>query len=85
MLNLKKIISSIADAGQKLFKKKDIKKNDLCSILSLCDDFNSGVCDVLEWCICEAVETIQTHIGLPQKLKNISQFSFPLQLVTWQN
>jgi len=30
--------------------------------LSLCDDFNSGVCDVMEWCICEAVETIQTHI-----------------------
>ena len=30
--------------------------------LSLCDDFNSGVCDGMEWCICEAVETIQTHI-----------------------
>ena len=30
--------------------------------LSLCDDFNSGVCDAMEWCICEAVETIQTHI-----------------------
>ena len=42
MLNLKKIISSIADAGQKLFKKKDIKKNDLGSILSLCDDLLSN-------------------------------------------
>ena len=30
--------------------------------LSSCDDFNSGVCDDLNWCICEAVETIQTHI-----------------------
>jgi malonyl-CoA decarboxylase len=42
MLNLKKIISSIADVGQKLFKKKDIKKNDLGSILSLCDDLLSN-------------------------------------------
>ena len=30
--------------------------------LSSCDDFNSGICDDLKWCICEAVETIQTHI-----------------------
>jgi len=41
MLNLKQIISSIADAGQKLFSKKNIKKNDLDSILSLCDDLIS--------------------------------------------
>jgi len=41
MFNLKQIISSIADAGQKLFNKKDIKKNDLDSILSLCDDLIS--------------------------------------------
>jgi len=41
MFNLKKIISSIADAGQKLFTKKDIKENDLDSILSLCDDLIS--------------------------------------------
>ena len=38
MFNLKQIISSIADAGKKLFNKKDIKENDLDSILHLCDD-----------------------------------------------
>jgi malonyl-CoA decarboxylase len=45
MLDIKKIISSIADAGQKLFRKSNIKKNDLESIISLCDDLlsNKGV------------------------------------------
>ena len=45
MLDLKKIISSIADAGQKLFKKSNIKKNDLESLISLCDDLlsNKGI------------------------------------------
>ena len=42
MFNLKQIISSIADAGKQLFNKKDIKKNDLGSILSLCDDLISN-------------------------------------------
>ena len=42
MFNLKQIISSIADAGQKLFNIKDIKKNDLDSILLLCDDLISN-------------------------------------------
>ena len=41
MFNLKQIISSIADVGQKLFNIKNIKKNDLDSILSLCDDLMS--------------------------------------------
>ena len=41
MFNFKEIISSIADAGQKLFSIKKIKKNDLESILSLCDDLIS--------------------------------------------
>ena len=42
MFNLKDIISSIADVGQKLFKKSEIKKNDLDSIISLCDDLISN-------------------------------------------
>ena len=42
MFNLKKVISSIADVGQKLFNKKNIKKNDSDSILSLCDDLISN-------------------------------------------
>ena len=45
MLDLKKIISSIADAGQKIFRKSNIKKNDLQSIISLCDNLlsNKGI------------------------------------------
>ena len=42
MFNLKQIISSIADVGQKLFNKKNIKENDPDSILSLCDDLISN-------------------------------------------
>ena len=42
MFNFKQIISSIADAGEKLFKRKVIKKNDLETILSLCDDLISN-------------------------------------------
>ncbi len=42
MFNLKEIISSIADVGQKLFKKRKVKKNDLESILTLCDDLISN-------------------------------------------
>jgi malonyl-CoA decarboxylase len=42
MLDLKKILSLIADTGQKLFKKSDIKKNDLDSILKLCDELLSN-------------------------------------------
>ena len=42
MFNLKEIISSIADVGQKLFKKSAVKKNDLDSIISLCDDLISN-------------------------------------------
>ena len=41
MFNFKQIISSIADAGQKLLKRKNIKKNDIDSILFLCDDLIS--------------------------------------------
>ena len=40
--NLKQIISSIADVGQKLFKKTELKKNDLDTILYLCDDLISN-------------------------------------------
>jgi malonyl-CoA decarboxylase len=45
MLDLKKIISSIADAGQKLFKKPKIKSDDLDSIINLCDELlsNKGI------------------------------------------
>ena len=43
MFNLKDIISSIADAGKKLFKKNAVaKKNDVETIISLCDDLLSN-------------------------------------------
>ena len=42
MFKLKDIISSIADVGQKLFKKKDLKRNDVETIISLCDDLISN-------------------------------------------
>ena len=42
MFNFKQIISSIADAGEKLFKRKVVKKNDLETILTLCDDLISN-------------------------------------------
>ena len=42
MFNLKEIISSIADVGQKLFKRDKIKENDVKSILTLCDDLISN-------------------------------------------
>ena len=41
MFNFKEIIASIADAGQKLFNNQNVKKNNLDSILSLCDDLIS--------------------------------------------
>ena len=42
MLDLKKILSLIADTGQKLFKKSNIKKNNLDSIIKLCDELLSN-------------------------------------------
>ena len=42
MIDLKKILSLIADTGQKLFKKSNIKKNDLESIIKLCDELLSN-------------------------------------------
>ena len=38
MFNFKQIISSIADVGQKLFNTREVKKNDINSILDLCDE-----------------------------------------------
>ena len=41
MFNLKEIISSIADVGQRIFRKKELKKNNIDTILSLCGDLLS--------------------------------------------
>jgi len=42
MIDIKKILSSIADIGQKLFGKSNLKKNDLDSIIILCDELLSN-------------------------------------------
>jgi malonyl-CoA decarboxylase len=41
MFNFREILSSIADAGQKIFERSNIKKNNLENILSSCDDLLS--------------------------------------------
>ena len=72
MFNLKDIISSIADVGKKIFKKKDsIKKNDVESIVSLCDDLLSnkgaafGITVARE--ITDLYPVSYTHLTLPTK------------------
>ena len=45
MLDLKKIISSIADAGQKIFKKPKIKSNDLDTFIT--HPALADVCEIL--------------------------------------
>ena len=42
MIGIKQILSSIADIGQKIFRKSILKKNDLESIVVLCDDLLSN-------------------------------------------
>ena len=42
MLNIKKIIERIADAGQKIIEKKYLKKDTKKDLVSLCDDLLSS-------------------------------------------
>ena len=70
MLNLKRIISSIADVGQKLFKKSNIKKNDLESILLLCDDLLSNKGAVF------GITVARDITNLYQELSNENKLNF---------
>ena len=70
MFNLKEIISSIADVGQKLFNKSSIKKNDLDSILSLCDDLLSNKGAVF------GITVARDITSLYQELSNENKFNF---------
>ena len=70
MFNLKEIISSIADVGQKLFNKSNIKKNDLDSILSLCDDLLSNKGAVF------GITVARDITSLYQELSNENKFNF---------
>ena len=68
MLNLKKIISSIADVGQKLFKKSNIKKNDLESILLLCDDLLSNKGAVFGITVARDITSLYQELSSENKL-----------------
>ena len=68
MFNLKEIISSIADAGKKLFLKKDIKKNDLDSIINLCDDLISNKGAAFGITVARDVTELYQTLSLENKL-----------------
>ena len=68
IFNLKDIISSIADVGQKLFKKKNLKKNDLDTILSLCDDLISNKGAAFGITVARDVTDLYQELTLENKL-----------------
>ncbi len=69
MLDLKKILSLIADTGQKLFKKSDIKKNDLDSIIKLCDELLSNKGMVFGITVSRDVTNLYQDLTQENKLK----------------
>ena len=68
MFNFKEIISSIADVGQKLFNKRDIKKNDINSILDLCDDLISNKGAAFGITVARDVTKLYQTLSLDNKL-----------------
>ena len=68
MFNFKQIISSIADAGQKLFNKKDIKRNDLNSIINLCDDLISNKGAAFGITVARDITELYQSLSLDNKL-----------------
>tara|TARA_B100000575_G_scaffold46449_1_gene33618 strand:- start:156 stop:1463 length:1308 start_codon:yes stop_codon:yes gene_type:complete len=68
MFNLKEIISSIADVGQKLFKKKELKKNDLDTILSLCGDLLSTKGAAFGITVARDITDLYTSLSIENKL-----------------
>ena len=69
MLDLKKILSLIADTGQKLFKKSNIKKNDLDSILKLCDELLSNKGMVFGITVARDITNLYQELSPENKLK----------------
>ena len=69
MLDLKKILSLIADTGQKLFKKSNIKKNDLDSILELCDELLSNKGMVFGITVARDVTNLYQDLSKENKFK----------------
>ena len=68
MFNLKEIISSIADVGQKIFKKKELKKNDLDTILSLCRDLLSTKGAAFGITVARDITDLYTSLSIENKL-----------------
>ena len=68
MFNLKEIISSIADVGQKLFKKKELKKNDLDTILSLCGDLLSTKGAAIGITVARDITGLYSSLSIENKL-----------------
>ena len=68
MLDLKKILSLIADTGQKLFKKSNIKKNDIDSIIKLCDELLSNKGMVFGITVARDVTDLYQDLSLENKL-----------------
>jgi malonyl-CoA decarboxylase len=69
MIDLKKILSLIADTGQKLFKKSDIKKNDLDSIIKLCDELLSNKGMVFGITVARDITNLYQDLSKENKLK----------------
>jgi len=69
MIDLKKILSLIADTGQKLFKKSDIKKNDLDTIIKLCDELLSNKGMVFGITVARDITNLYQDLSQENKLK----------------
>ena len=69
MIDLKKILSLIADTGQKLFKKSNIKKNDLDSIVKLCDELLSNKGMVFSITVARDITNLYQDLSRENKLK----------------
>ena len=69
MIDLKKILSLIADTGQKLFKKPDIKKNDLDSIIRLCDELLSNKGMVFGITVARDITNLYQELSQENKLR----------------
>ncbi len=69
MIDLKKILSLIADTGQKLFKKPSIKKNDLDSILKICDELLSNKGMVFGITVARDITNLYQELSHENKLK----------------
>ncbi len=69
MIDLKKILSLIADTGQKLFKKSNIKKNDLDSIVKLCDELLSNKGMVFGITVARDITNLYQDLSRENKLK----------------